>query len=145
MEFTRCSGLCCKAFTIGVPAMFPEELEEALKIWNNGGGADAKGRVFDPKENLPLIVEMVIPLGRFKWNPYSGKPYYEWTVLYTCKYHQEDGNCGIYDKRPLMCRRYPNMGVCEYQDCGCTWGRPVSKEENNASTTDGVDLSGSSG
>jgi Fe-S-cluster containining protein len=35
---------------------------------------------------------------------------------YTCKHLGADGLCGIYDRRPKMCREYPYGGACD--QCG---------------------------
>lgn len=37
---------------------------------------------------------------------------------YGCRHIQLDGNCGIYETRPDMCRKYPNHGMeCQFEEC----------------------------
>lgn len=42
---------------------------------------------------------------------------------YGCRHIQLNGDCGIYETRPDMCRRYPNGSPCQFE--GCT----MSEEE----------------
>lgn len=34
--------------------------------------------------------------------------------VYTCRHLQLNGDCGIYEDRPAMCRDYPYGQVCEF-------------------------------
>lgn len=46
-------------------------------------------------------------------------------AFYTCKNLLTNGDCGIYETRPKMCREYPHYGragaLCRYSTC--TWSR----------------------
>jgi Fe-S-cluster containining protein len=46
----------------------------------------------------------------------AGNPMYHY---YRCKNLQPNGDCGIYDTRPDMCRDYPYGRPCKIE--GCTW------------------------
>jgi Fe-S-cluster containining protein len=37
--------------------------------------------------------------------------------FYGCRHVKLNGDCGIYETRPEMCRRYPNGDLCEFEDC----------------------------
>ena len=93
----RCTGHCCRAF----PLPFgPEEL--AAKAWGYQDGEQ--------------IAAMAIYLGQLEGPPEPhcslGPAHY-----YTCKNLQDNGDCGIYDDRPQMCRGYPYGGQCGYTAC----------------------------
>lgn len=36
---------------------------------------------------------------------------------YGCRHIQLNGDCGIYETRPEMCRKYPNGTSCGFEDC----------------------------
>lgn len=44
---------------------------------------------------------------------------------YACRHVQLNGDCGIYEQRPELCRRYPNGHVCQFVDC--TWSEESQK------------------
>lgn len=43
-------------------------------------------------------------------------------LIFACKYVSEDGLCAVYNKRPKMCKRYPNKKIiCDakmHEGCG---------------------------
>lgn len=98
-QLSRCSGHCCQAFT------------------GLGDEADI-ARSTAREEDGPLIRDMLIPLGYWSgekgWAK-AGNPRHFW---WTCKHFDEaNGACGIYDKRPHMCRSYPNGPLCSIEAC----------------------------
>jgi Fe-S-cluster containining protein len=124
----RCSGHCCKCVTI---RMSPEDLRVAAE--------DAKKKGLKTEE-LQLY-EILIPLGDFPSNPLMklwGESWSEKALkmgttaehrvrakkntgyqqhFYTCRHIQMNGDCGIYETRPQMCRTYPNGKLCDFEEC----------------------------
>lgn len=118
-----CSGSCCENF----PLPFSKEilnrkLQEGVQF--NGTPNETK-----------MIAEMVIPIQKeaFKHN---GSRYF-W---YTCKnWDRETRKCTVYEKRPVMCRTYPDTGTrgehkpvykCSdmlHNGCSLTCGTPREK------------------
>ncbi|MCM2322164.1 MAG: YkgJ family cysteine cluster protein [Oligoflexia bacterium] len=88
----RCTGHCCRGFAL------EKSLEE---VW-----ADFDRWKRDPSTStvpdVYLIAPMLIPLRKIRE---------EW--LYTCKHLHKSGDCGIYERRPRMCRDFPG----EKQPC----------------------------
>jgi Fe-S-cluster containining protein len=69
-----------------------------------------------------VIADMVIYLGQLEVSPEPhNHPVSEDDGLghyYTCRHLTEDGDCGIYETRPGMCRDYPYRNtVCGYLNC----------------------------
>jgi Fe-S-cluster containining protein len=56
------------------------------------------------------ITEMVEFIEEIKTGPKAG--YY-----YRCKNLLTNGDCGIYEKRPRMCKEYPYGQPCYYKPC----------------------------
>ena len=70
--------------------------------------------------DVHLIAPMLIPLGPI------GRAKAEW--LYTCKHLRKDGDCGIYENRPRMCRDFPGEKPCPFPICASHGPRnPVKK------------------
>ena len=119
-ETYRCPGFCCQAFNIGPPG---EALRKRLE------------EVGDPDKDL--ILDMVIYLGKFPRNPawpHDSDPPFDGDKtpagdrghFHTCKhYDRETRSCGIYDRRPGMCRRFPNTTACGFVGCNHP---PVTKK-----------------
>lgn len=49
---------------------------------------------------------------------------------YACRHVQFNGDCGIYEERPDMCRRYPNGQECVFT--GCTWSTEGQQKARDA-------------
>lgn len=65
------------------------------------------------------IADMLIPITRMRYTSLDGS-----NALvdnpgptYTCKHHQTNGDCGIYQDRPSMCRNFPYGRPCESASC----------------------------
>lgn len=95
---SRCTGHCCQAFTLS-------ESYDYLKAH--------AGNVTDGIQ----IATMVIPLGKWSYNPITFREYNEPLELFTCKNLVNHRDCAIYEDRPAMCRTYPDSGTCEYPCC----------------------------
>lgn len=109
----RCTGHCCKAFTL------PCSMDVVkLKV--------EEGTVTDGA----IIADMLIPMYA---GPYAGMPddirakvdkvaasnrTDEPAFVYTCR-HFDGANCTNYEGRPDMCKAYPYGTRCEYR--GCEW------------------------
>ncbi len=114
----RCMGDCCRAFVLSVTY---GELLRCYDAWRagkktyvrHGGG---KGGILP---DAHLIALMVRPLGEFMANPLTGTVFHKLQMVYSCVHLGDNGDCGIYDRRPELCRGYPYGRRCEFS--GCTW------------------------
>lgn len=79
--------------------------------------------------DVHLVATMVRPLGEFTTHPITGTEYDQPTALYSCVHLDGDGDCGIYDRRPAMCRDYPYGRRCEYSGCAWDYGRRLPSLE----------------
>ena len=90
----RCTGECCKAFSL------PWSHERMAEFWRN-----EKRPVTEDYSEVAMILAMVVP------HP-DGK-------RYTCRLF--DGkNCTAYEARPEMCSSYPYGRRCEHGKL-CAW------------------------
>lgn len=104
----RCSGNCCTKFNLPY-------------------GPDTLWRMYDQwveSKTPPLVNDIHIIAPMVKYLGYvSGADMIEGAGdghYYTCKHHDtKTGNCGIYERRPAMCRDYPYGRSCHYT--ACTW------------------------
>jgi Fe-S-cluster containining protein len=123
-EVSRCTGHCCRWFTLGAS---PPELGNRLRL------ARAISSEFPPifadldlgasPEDLETISECFTYGGYSKDPPddigmeHSAEPAH-W---YGCHKLQDNGDCGIYDRRPQLCRRFPAWeavgGRCQNPAC----------------------------
>ena len=103
-----CNGDCCVAF---VMARTPEEL------------ADPKTRA--EITDGDTLHEMLIPLSRQKATARAkkfgvGTDMWKGSKhqVYMCRFWDEETRlCGIYERRPQMCRDYPYDHACTQEDC----------------------------
>ncbi len=108
----RCTGHCCKNFTLpGPPAMLEAGSRAHTNRSRRAYWIDESGRrhlqtwIVDGV----MINNMAIYLGVDE----DGKH------RYNCVHLQASGDCGVYDERPWMCREYPYGRGCDYEKC--TW------------------------
>lgn len=90
----RCTGHCCDGFTLN-------QSPGKLAALAAGGDADAA---------------KIIGLIRVKSYGEGNR----FLLRYRCKALLANGDCGVYEERPEMCRRYPDGGECRV--AGCTLG-----------------------
>ena len=115
-EVGRCSGHCCRAFTLHFSPETVENIRVALD-------AEERGESWPiglPRPNgIDVVARMVRPVGPFHILTPAGDRFKgDDAHWYTCEHHdRESGNCMIYDRRPGMCRDYPYGRVCNYLDC----------------------------
>lgn len=81
--------------------------------WRSGAQSDAHARPIGA--DIHLIASMA-RLNSIETSADGRKDY-----RYRCVHLQEDGNCGIYEIRPTMCRDYPYDKGCTFD--GCTWDK----------------------
>ena len=120
----RCTGHCCRKFTLPMDPAGLKEAFDAEIAWKAEGSPpvkDAAGGLISlpPKrwQDIEIIQPMVRYLGLFETNPSTGKKGPQLVHVYTCNHLQENGDCGIYENRPSMCSAYPYGGPCTYEGC----------------------------
>ena len=117
-EISRCTGHCCRAFTLPVGMA---ELQEDYQTYLEWSKDSTKKK---PRwQDIGIIGPMVIPLGVGHWD--SVKEVLQPLKIqdggryqYSCKHFDSvAGNCTNYEGRPTMCRNYPYESVCQYAKC----------------------------
>ena len=114
----RCTGDCCRAFVLSITH---GELLRGYDSWRAGGKDCIRhggGKMGIPSD-AHIVALMVRPLGEFTANPLTGTPFNRRKMVYSCVHLGDNGDCGIYDRRPSLCRSFPGDCKCEYP--GCTW------------------------
>lgn len=99
----RCSGHCCRAFTLPYS---PEQLLQPDRLLEDGDVIRGM-LVFlkEANEGDPHPTDPVQTTAGRKW-------------YYTCKHlDDQSGNCMIYATRPMMCRDYPYGNECKFSGC----------------------------
>lgn len=98
-----CGGRCCRSFPINAsPEHIGERYAEAKRFLEHGDPTHAQSL------DLVTIAEMVIRIDQED----------DESPRYTCKHLGTDGLCGIYERRPKMCREYPYGHACD--TCGAS-------------------------
>lgn len=108
----RYHGHCCRSFVVRAGTDNPltlAEVHENWRAWRAGDKLDAHGRaaLYD--------IDLVGPMLRPAAPDADGSP------RFTCAHLQANGDCGIYEMRPMLCRDYPGAQGCSFD--GCTWDR----------------------
>lgn len=95
------------------------------------------------KMEIRQIADMVVYLG---WLPEQpdlipvaaiGRGPGKMSNFYTCRNLKPNGDCGIYDTRPRMCRDYPYGSPCRYTDCASTCARTTGKGSDDVDPRSG--------
>ena len=152
----RCTGHCCRSFSISrSPAELRAEFERPatdptrekdidqlhgmliyLGQFHTNPVLETKGETWTRKAMLiackseekytppPQTMRAGI---NSPWAPRNEDP--RGQHWYACRNIQLDGNCGIYETRPDMCRRYPNGQVCVFTEC--TWSKEGQEKHFN--------------
>lgn len=117
-----CTGNCCENFPL---PLSKEMLKRRAQESKNANGSLLEMR---------MIADMVIPIQKEAF--YHGDKRYFW---FTCKhFDKQTRKCTIYEKRPVMCRTYPDkydkIQHCKaslYNGCELSYGTPrhVANEE----------------
>lgn len=125
----RCTGLCCKHFTLPwSPAHLNALVEYELYVRNcRTLGAPIEERFWEGQrlslffDDIVKIRDMVIYLGyrtpMAEVASHLEDVRHESKHRYTCKNLQPDGNCGIYATRPDMCSSFPSGAGCDWAAC----------------------------
>jgi Fe-S-cluster containining protein len=119
----RCTGHCCRSFWLPYS---PAELLENYQAWKGGRFVKGRDRNDHPQASeIWLIAPMAIYLGYLPQNPQKPEPLINGAHghFYRCAHVRENGDCGIYEMRPKMCRDYPYGTDCDFP--GCTM-RPLN-------------------
>lgn len=101
----RCTGHCCRAFTVDMKALSWQYENVLLK------------RAFDiqlteHEADIEMIAEMLCEPAKFCHIGFDD------VQRFSCKnLNQETGDCMAYAERPKMCWNYPYGGMCEYREC----------------------------
>lgn len=99
----RCVGDCCRCFSLEFPLQKVSEEYQKFKV--------------DPASatipNVDIIHDMLIPLGKVRGQE-----------IFTCKHLGANGDCGIYETRPKMCRDFPGPDPCKYRNCASHGPQP---------------------
>lgn len=117
---SACTGNCCEKFTL--PAS-----KEILNRW-----VQNQRPMNGTMEETRMVADMVIPMegGRCVDRiVHDGKNYRLFS--YTCRhFNVETRRCSIYEKRPVLCRTYPDRTACRHKSC------PVQDGTNHAVACD---------
>ena len=97
----RCTGHCCRAFVLH--GWTYEKIQEAYTAWRE----QRSGATWP--NDIWLIAPMI------RQNPVEAGH----DPTFSCIHLQANGDCGIYNIRPQVCREYPNNRGCCFE--GCTW------------------------
>lgn len=115
-EVARCTGNCCRAFSIPNGEEFglsPQGLDDLKKKLPQE--PESTGRT-----DALFVADMLIYLGQHTRSP-AGELTKETTHavhFWTCKYFDKAGKkCAVYTHRPRMCRRFPGTRGCEHKAC----------------------------
>jgi len=133
----RCTGHCCKNFFLPFePGRLYVEAanHKRWKAWltEHRANIDMNDRsTWTPQldgttppanarashyEEIEQIADLAIYVGYL--HPVTGEEAGEGRGWYSCRHLQSNGDCGIYDSRPRMCRDYPYGQACK--DVACT-------------------------
>lgn len=119
---SRCSGHCCRSFSIPYS---PEDIEVYKANIDEAGNYAPEFLLANPVlgEDMNVIAPMLVYIGQnlrvadLRARPRSGEERLDghW---YTCRHLAENGDCGIYERRPRMCSQYPyKLEECPWADC----------------------------
>lgn len=130
----RCRGDCCRAFTIcvnTVGSVSPALLKRMGEAWGEYISADPdqqddvlerwKDNLVPMSHDSDIVADMVVFLGEFTHHPVVGSLVDEGRPahFYSCKNLQPNGDCGIYEDRPKLCRDFGRFEPCPYPTCAC--------------------------
>lgn len=115
----RCSGHCCRSFTITTTIERLKECAEYVEAVKRGDVSVPRPDVLlTPTEDLLMVSRMLESLGTHDRNPeFPHEPVERAQPFYRCKNLTGSGDCAIYDRRPKMCSDYAAMFVCQYSVC----------------------------
>lgn len=136
----RCTGHCCHSVVI---ALSPKELQEMAAL--------PKGDLGRRIDDIDILADMLIYHGQFPTNPISKTWSESWSTkalrmgmladmkeedketqtshFYGCRHVKLNGDCGIYENRPKLCRTYPDGRLCDFQDCTMSLENQVAQVE----------------
>lgn len=122
----RCRGNCCRAFTL---PFSPTELQDHAEKQARRDANPGAGYEGSKWNEIEQVAGMAVYLGRGWMDADSGDFISEFEGLgrgynmtgardvYTCRNLRDNGDCGIYETRPKMCRDYPYEQPCHFSQC----------------------------
>ena len=117
-----CKGFCCD--DIGLP-FTPQELKNSYHRWigyhHSKQSVKTQMSNSDEKatpiwEDIHLAYPMLVFTHKDSIHPDGDVKKKIDVYHYKCLQHDSDGNCRIYEERPMMCRTFPDGGFCGYRD-----------------------------
>lgn len=112
-ELDRCRGHCCRCFCLSC------DIGE-LKLSTLNAYEYGNRKLIDDV----YVLDMLIPLGvmskeqvlaEFGISGEAIGP--DSRMRFTCRHLLENGDCGAYESRPELCRRFPKNNSCQYDQC----------------------------
>ena len=128
----RCMGECCEDIGLRIS---PAALEKSYLKWRRMAfyknlTEDVNGTLKDDKDvwdinEIFLLYPMLKYTGKNHKHPESSNKitkelYYHYTCVH---FDSKSRRCGIYKIRPMMCRTYPNSGIC--RNPKCRWKKQI--------------------
>lgn len=120
---TECAGACCRLLPLAVSV---GELQASAQAAAWGRSTFTwKGQPRPLIHQAAQLLDMLRLVGLVYGGVLYGRKLEGQRYLYTCRHHQADGSCEVYESRPDMCRDFPGGAVCPYVGCslrgrGCT-------------------------
>lgn len=116
IEVSRCTGACCKDFTLPIS---PDEIRFLARRKIRTG--------ISRFSEIDVIADMVIFKGTYRASggkrlakKFKGSKQWleKYIYHYTCKHFDAENKlCKNYENRPSMCRSFPSNDTCHYRGC----------------------------
>jgi Fe-S-cluster containining protein len=119
----RCTGHCCRGFVLG--GLTLKDIKENHRRSRISGEMEGiwpqkleDGRyLHGPIDEIGVIVDMLFEVDKVDAaEPMSWVDRRHNAQRFSCR-HLKGDRCAIYDRRPHLCRAYPNGRACEYRHC----------------------------
>ena len=118
-----CKGFCCDDIGLFTSPLTLKNSYHRWLIWHGKVHYEQEKRMmisYDEGkspifEDIHLTYPMLIFTHKNNIHP-DGEIINEVSIYhYKCKHHLNNGDCGIYEERPMMCRTFPDCGFCGYK------------------------------
>lgn len=128
MSKYKCPGYCCEAFGVGTP----EQFSRTIDLHYTYGNIDDVEEEFLRENIIPLPPQSSNKNPTGKWLNDREQPETviepPEVVYHTCKmFDRTTRSCMAYDRRPHMCRVFPNYEPCNFE--GCEHGPVLTRKE----------------
>jgi len=117
-------GMCCQCLVLFWTNADLKASYEAASAGEHTFVRPESGERVQTIADILTIGPMLRRVGVCDENPLTGDKFPEPRKVYRCAHQREDYTCAIYDKRPAMCRAYPETTLdqsshsCQYRHCG---------------------------